>query len=70
MRLVATTSLQRAFDRADTLSLALGARCFAWNPTLPRLAFGRRDALALACCLALLAWALVPLVGATPRVGL
>ncbi len=33
----------RAFDRADRLSLALRARCFAWNPTLPALAFSRVD---------------------------
>ncbi|OVE85797.1 energy-coupling factor transporter transmembrane component T family protein [Natronolimnobius baerhuensis] len=36
-------SLARAFERADRLSLALQARCFAWNPTLPPLAFSRRD---------------------------
>jgi biotin transport system permease protein len=35
--------LSRAFDRADRLSLALQARCFSWNPTLPTLAFARRD---------------------------
>ncbi|MBZ6494532.1 energy-coupling factor transporter transmembrane component T family protein [Natrinema longum] len=35
--------LTRAFDRADRLSLALQARCFAWNPTLPPLAFSRVD---------------------------
>jgi len=35
--------LTRAFERADRLSIALRARCFAWNPTLPALAFGRAD---------------------------
>ena len=47
--------LTRAFDRADRLSLALRARCFAWNPTLPSLSFSRRDvpALTLAAVLAL-----------------
>ncbi|QLG48968.1 energy-coupling factor transporter transmembrane component T family protein [Natrinema halophilum] len=35
--------LTRAFDRADRLSVALQARCFAWNPTLPSLAFSRID---------------------------
>ena len=35
--------ITRAFDRADRLSLALQARCFAWNPTLPALAFSRVD---------------------------
>ncbi|WP_276259637.1 energy-coupling factor transporter transmembrane component T family protein [Haloglomus litoreum] len=62
MRIVATTSLRRAFDRSDNLALALGARCFAWNPTLPRLAFGRADGLALTSCVALVGWALWPLV--------
>jgi biotin transport system permease protein len=58
MRIVATTSLRRAFDRSDTLALALGARCFAWNPTLPRLALGRTDVPVLVCCVALVGWAL------------
>jgi len=35
--------LRRAFARADRLSLALRARCFAWNPTLPALRFRWRD---------------------------
>ena len=35
--------LSRAFDRADRLALAMQARCFAWNPTLPRLTFTRAD---------------------------
>ena len=35
--------LTRAFDRADRLALAMQARCFAWNPTLPALAFSRLD---------------------------
>lgn len=59
MRIVATTSLRRAFDRSDTLALALGARCFAWNPTLPRLALGRTDVPVLAGCVALVGWALL-----------
>jgi len=40
---IATLSVVRALERRDRLALALRARCFAWNPTLPRLAFGRRD---------------------------
>ena len=39
----ATLSVARALDRADRLSVALQARCFAWNPTLPQLAFSRLD---------------------------
>ena len=38
-----TTGLARAFTRADRLGVALQARCFSWNPTLPPLAFQRRD---------------------------
>jgi len=54
MQLVATAGLGRAFARSDALSLALQARCFAWNPTLPRLSLSRWDlpGLALAACLA------------------
>jgi biotin transport system permease protein len=69
MRIVATTSLRRAFDRSDTLALALGARCFAWNPTLPRLALGRTDVPVLAGCVALVGWALLGLIGATGLFG-
>ncbi len=42
-RLIATTGIARALDRADALALAMRARCFAWNPTLPELTFHRRD---------------------------
>lgn len=54
MRVVATAGLNRAFARTDRLSMALRARCFSWNPTLPRLRLARRDvpALVLAACLA------------------
>jgi biotin transport system permease protein len=56
MRLVATTGINRALGRADRLALALRARCFAWNPTLPPLSFTRLDlpalALAAGLCLA------------------
>lgn len=47
--------LSRAFERADRLAVALQARCFAWNPTLPALSLSRLDApvLALAVILAL-----------------
>ncbi|WP_254531248.1 energy-coupling factor transporter transmembrane component T family protein [Natrinema gelatinilyticum] len=51
---IGVLGLTRAFSRADRLSLALRARCFAWNPTLPPLAFSRIDypALGLAVVLA------------------
>jgi biotin transport system permease protein len=54
IRLVGVTGLGRVFLRADRLSLALRARCFSWNPTLPPLALARWDypVLALAALLA------------------
>ena len=42
-RRIVTLTLVRAFRRSDQLAVALQARCFAWNPTLPRLRFGRLD---------------------------
>ncbi len=50
---VATLGLTRTFERADRLSVALQARCFAWNPTLPALSFSRLDAPALALAVVL-----------------
>ncbi|MFC7324862.1 energy-coupling factor transporter transmembrane component T family protein [Halorubrum rutilum] len=62
MRIVAVAGIDRAFGRADRLGTALAARCFAWNPTLPRLAFGRGDAVALAVGVGLLAAALTGVI--------
>jgi biotin transport system permease protein len=59
IRLVGVTGLSRVFARADRFALALQARCFAWNPTLPALAPTWRDGPALAVGVALLAWAIV-----------
>lgn len=42
-RRLAIQGLDRAMARSDRLSTALKARCFAWNPTLPALSFGRAD---------------------------
>ena len=53
-RLLAVAGFNRAFRRADRLALALQARCFAWNPTLPELRLGYRDAPALLLAAALL----------------
>ena len=58
MRLVAVGGINRAFGRADRLGTALNARCFAWNPTLPRLAFGWVDTVALSAGIGLLVAAL------------
>ena len=62
MRLVAVAGVNRVFGRADRLGTALNARCFAWNPTLPRLAFGRADVVVLGIGGGLLAGALVSMV--------
>ncbi len=53
MQLISTAAANRALDRADRLSVAMRARCFAWNPTLPALSFSRLDAPALAIGFAL-----------------
>lgn len=52
---VAALSVRRALSRADALSLALRARCFAYNPTLPAVHLERIDwlVLGLAALLAL-----------------
>lgn len=54
VRLLTLGGLQRALRRAGTLSLALRARCFAWNPTLPRLSFSVVDYPILGCGIVLL----------------
>ncbi|UPV75670.1 energy-coupling factor transporter transmembrane protein EcfT [Halorussus limi] len=59
MRLVGVSGLARALSRADRFALALRARCFAWNPTLPPLSFSRADLPVVAASVALLAWAAV-----------
>jgi biotin transport system permease protein len=55
MARVAVVGLDRALSRADTLALALRARCLAWNPTLPSLAFRPRDYAVSAASVALAA---------------
>ena len=52
-RILAVRGLDRTMARADRLSLALRARCFAWNPTLPALRYRRRDYLVTAAGVAL-----------------
>lgn len=54
-RRIATLSTARALARADRLSVALRARCFAYNPTLPELRLSGLDypVLAVAVGLAL-----------------
>ena len=62
MEVVASAGIRRAFGRADRLALALRARCFAWNPTLPELRFGRADAVGLVVVVGLVGVAVVGLV--------
>jgi biotin transport system permease protein len=62
-RRVALVGTRRAFARADRLALALRARCFAWNPTLPALRFRLRDYPVTALGLALAVSPLAPLLG-------
>lgn len=59
MQIVAISGIRRAFTRADRLAMALRARCFAWNPTLPVLRFSRWDLPALALAIGLFGWALL-----------
>jgi biotin transport system permease protein len=59
IRLIGVTGLRRVFARADGFALALQARCFAWNPTLPRLDPTWRDVPAALVGVALLGWAVV-----------
>ncbi|MFC7172468.1 energy-coupling factor transporter transmembrane component T family protein [Haloplanus litoreus] len=57
IRLIGVTGLRRVFVRADRFALALQARCFAWNPTLPALSPTWWDGPAVAVGVALLVWA-------------
>jgi biotin transport system permease protein len=45
---ITTLAVVRAFRRSESLSTALRARCFAYNPTLPALRFGTLDYLVVA----------------------
>ena len=59
IRLIGLTGLRRVFARADRFALALQARCFAWNPTLPPLSATWRDAPATLVGVGLVVWAVV-----------
>lgn len=62
MGTLVVAAFDRAFERADRFSLALRARCFSWNPTLPELRLSRPDAGALAVAAVLILAALEPLL--------
>ncbi|WP_134671217.1 energy-coupling factor transporter transmembrane component T family protein [Halorussus marinus] len=59
IRRVGVAGLARALARADRFAVALRARCFAWNPTLPHLSLSRTDVPVIAASVALAAWAVV-----------
>lgn len=59
VRLVGVTGLRRTLRRADRFALALQARCFAWNPTLPALSAGPADVPVALLTVGLVASALV-----------
>ncbi|MEF8780107.1 MAG: energy-coupling factor transporter transmembrane protein EcfT [Haloferacaceae archaeon] len=56
IRLLAVGGLERALSRADRLALALRARCFSWNPTLPPLSFSLADYLFTLASLLVVGW--------------
>ena len=66
MSTLATAGLNRAFRRADRLSVAMQARCLSWNPTLPPLGFGWVDYPIVGLSLLLVGAAAVRLVGLAP----
>lgn len=59
LRTAGAAGLRRAFARADRLALALSARCFSWNATLPRIRFRAVDVPALVLAAGLVASAFV-----------
>ncbi|WP_435146894.1 energy-coupling factor transporter transmembrane component T family protein [Halobaculum sp. P14] len=63
VRIVGVAGLRRALGRADSLALALRARCLSWNPTPPPLRLRRADYVALAASATLLLWGLLPTAG-------
>ncbi|MFW5940145.1 MAG: energy-coupling factor transporter transmembrane component T family protein [Halolamina sp.] len=56
---VGAAGLNRAFARADRLAMALSARCFSWNATLPRIRFRGVDVAGLAVAVGLVGYAFV-----------
>lgn len=59
MRVVGGAGLRRAFTRSDRLALAMQARCFSWNATLPKLRFGWVDLPGLVVAVVLVGYAMV-----------
>jgi biotin transport system permease protein len=63
VKFLVIAGVRRVFERAARLSLALRARCLAWNPTPPALSFGRADAAVALAGLALALTPLLPMLG-------
>ena len=63
---LATSGLNRAFRRADRLSVAMQARCLSWNPTLPPLGFGWVDVPVVGLSVLLFGAAAAQVVGISP----
>lgn len=55
LQTIPTSGLNRAFEQSDRFSLALKARCFAWNPTPPSMQFTIADRLVIVAAILLLA---------------
>lgn len=60
---LSAAGINRAFRRADRLSVAMQARCLSWNPTLPPLRFGWVDFPVVLLSLLLAAVGTVELIG-------
>ncbi|MFC7073758.1 energy-coupling factor transporter transmembrane component T family protein [Halovenus rubra] len=56
VRRLSLLTIEQAFSRGERLALALRARCFSWNPTLPQLAFTAPDYLFVVIGLVLVGW--------------
>lgn len=63
MTTLVASGLNRAFQRADRLSVAMQARCLSWNPTLPPLRFGWVDLPVVGVSVLLVVAAVVSVVG-------
>jgi energy-coupling factor transporter transmembrane protein EcfT len=62
LALFALPLLRAVFVRADRMSLAMEARCYSKNRTVPRLAAGRRDAAAAGVLVCLVLLSFLPLL--------
>ncbi|MFC7058049.1 energy-coupling factor transporter transmembrane component T family protein [Halovenus salina] len=61
-------TVEQAFSRGERLALALRARCFSWNPTLPALSFRALDYPFVAVGIVLSCWGLLQVLGVSAPV--